>query len=152
MTEKYYQGKKVLNVQPFDAENSYCLLDGTPTILDSKWLFDTKELSLKHWKPVLLQDIIKYHSLKFGNQDFMLQLDKLEEEVIELLGAIQRVKENKEIGDDDVFDTLMGYVQDEYGDVIMAGSQLLNIQKAMEHTFEKLALRSYPDGFKHIEK
>ena len=152
MTEKYYQGKKVFKVQQFDADNSYCLLDGTPTVLDNKMLFDTKEMSLRNWKPVLIQDIIKYHSLKFGSQGFMLRLDKLEEEVVELLGAIQRVKENKEIGDEDVFDTLMGYVQDEYGDVIMAGSQLLNVQKAMEHTFEKLALRVYPDGFKHVEK
>ena len=150
MNQKYYQGQKVVNVRPYDSESRYCLLNGTPTVLNNSWLAETKEGSLKRWKPVLLQDIINYHFLKFGNQDFELQLEKLEEETKELLVAIQRVKENKNIGDKDVFDTLMEYVKDEYGDVIMAGSQLINLPKAMENTYEKLALRVYPDGYKHV--
>lgn len=151
MKEKFYKGMKIKNIQPFDPENSSGILHGQMVVLKNSVLKDSKEESLKEWKPTLLQDVLKYHYLKFGKQDFMIQLDKLEEEVKELLDAIQRVKSNKEICDQNTFDTLMDYVQDEYGDVIMAGCELLDLQKTMEHTFDKLALRIYPDGYRHIE-
>jgi NTP pyrophosphatase (non-canonical NTP hydrolase) len=152
MSEKFYKGLKIKDIQSLDTDNCVGYCKGEICFFENKKLSNTKEESLKLWKPVLLQEVINYHQIKFGKQDFMLQLDKLEEEVIELLGAIQRVKENKNVGDKDVLDTLMDYVQDEYGDVIMAGSELLNLPKAMEHTFDKLALRIYPDNFKHIEE
>lgn len=144
---KFYKGNEheITNtVELFNGfYHEYIDTDGEVRYMPVEYFSDTKEESLEKWKPYGLDDINKYHKVKFGKQDELTQVKKLYEEVVELFHELEHYFENPDNIDK---------IKDEFGDVIQSGAGLFSIRSVAIENFKKLAKRIYPDNFKHKEE
>lgn len=144
---KYYKGNEheITNtVEFYDGfYHEYIDTDGEIRYMPVSSFSDTKEQSLKKWKPFKLQDINSFHNIKFSKQDELTQIKKLYEETVELFHELEHYFENKDNLD---------RIKDEFGDIIQAGAGLFMLSDVMNDNFKKLAERVYPDNFKHKEE
>lgn len=141
---KFYKGREYEITNVFDKYDEtyfeYICDDGDIQYMPDYFFSDTKEESLARWEPYKLSDINRYHKAKFGSQDKLIQIKKLNEEVTELFHELEHYLETPDNLDK---------IKDELGDVIQASAGLFLLSDVMNDNFKKLASRVYPDGFKH---
>lgn len=141
---KFYKGREYEITSVVDKYDEtyyeYICDDGDVQYMPEYYFSDTKEESLAKWTPYRLSDINRYHKAKFGSQDKLTQIKKLNEEVTELFQELQHYFETPDNLDK---------IKDELGDVIQASAGLFLLEDVITENFKKLAHRVYPDGFKH---
>ena len=144
---KYYKGNEheITNtIELFDGlYHEYIDVEGDVRYMPVSFFSNTKEESLKKWKPYGLRDVNLFHNSKFGYQDELTQIKKLYEETVELLKELEHYFDHQ-----DNIDRIKG----EFGDVIQSGAGLFKLLDVMNDNFKKLADRVYPDNFKHKEE
>ena len=145
--KKYFKGEEYEIVNDFDNLYGYISNDGNVFYLNKKVFYNTKEESLANWKAFTLCEVNKFHDIKFGKQDKELCIKKLYEETVELFHELEAYFEAPE----ELKQTILNNIQDEYGDVIQSGLGLFDLKETVEKNFKKIGPRIYPDNFKHKE-
>lgn len=151
----WYKGQEVIILDMFEDKCLVSLSENEAGFfLKKSELSDSKEESLMRWKPFSLYDIMNFHHLKFGKQDLKICLKKVFEEANELISALETtfdyMDKNPELNDE-MLETLLDHCQDEYADVVQAGSCGFNLVDAMRKNFNKVGIRKYSDNYYHDE-